>query len=121
MSELEEKINAILNNPGEMSKITQMARSLFGDKSEPERHTEKSETIGMDNMADMLDPRMISVIGKIMSGTGKQSTGQPLLEAMKPYLGEKRRSKMDKAMKIARMAKIAKIAFGEMGGEDIDI
>ena len=39
-----------------------------------------------------------------------------LLEAMKPYLSEKRRQKMDKALKIARLARIAGIAMGETEG-----
>ena len=36
---------------------------------------------------------------------------------MRPYLSEKRRSKMDKAMKIAKLASIASIA-AQFGGDD---
>ena len=38
-----------------------------------------------------------------------------LLEAMKPFLSERRREKMDKAMKLARLAGLAGIAAAEFG------
>ena len=38
---------------------------------------------------------------------------QALLEAMKPYLSEKRRGKLDRALRLARMAKLAGLALGE--------
>ena len=41
-----------------------------------------------------------------------------LLEAMKPYLAEKRRRKIDRAMKLARLASLAELAAGEMGEDD---
>ena len=41
-----------------------------------------------------------------------------LLDAMRPYLSDKRRSKMDRAMKLARLAEIAEKAASEFGGED---
>ena len=49
-----------------------------------------------------------------------RAQGVVLLEAMRPYLSEKRRSKMDKAMKIAWLAQIARLAMGEMGGDGGD-
>ena len=39
-----------------------------------------------------------------------------LLAAMKPYLSEKRQGKIDRAMKLARLARIAGLALGEAGG-----
>ena len=33
---------------------------------------------------------------------------------MRPYLSEKRRGKMDRAMKLAKLARIARLAIGEM-------
>ena len=35
---------------------------------------------------------------------------------MKPYLSEKRQGKIDRAMKLARLARIAGLALGEAGG-----
>ncbi len=56
----------------------------------------------------------------LRQGGAEKPQEQALLEAMRPYLSEKRRSKMDKAMKIARLAQIARLAMGEMGGDGGD-
>ena len=40
------------------------------------------------------------------------------LEAMKPYLAEKRRRKIDRAMKLARLASLAELAAEDLEGDD---
>ena len=47
---------------------------------------------------------------------GGSSDSQKLLEAMKPFLAEKRRAKLDRAIRIAKLASIAELAMGENGG-----
>ena len=58
--------------------------------------------------------RMLSAV----RGSGRDSASRHLLEAMKPYLAEKRRRKIDRAMKLARLASLAELAAGEMGEDD---
>jgi hypothetical protein len=53
---------------------------------------------------------------KMLNGTPSRSAG--LLEAIKPHLAEKRRTKIDRAMQLARMAKAAQIVFKKRGGGD---
>ena len=50
-------------------------------------------------------------------GSAQNSEQRALLEAMRPYLSEKRRHKMDKALQLARFARIARIAMKEMGDD----
>lgn len=50
-----------------------------------------------------------------MSRSSVRREERALLEAMKPFLSEKRRNKMDKAMKLARLAGLAGIAAAEFG------
>lgn len=57
------------------------------------------------------------LMGLLKTGASGDSERTALLNAMKPYLSEKRRTKMDKAMKLARIAKIAELAAGEFGGD----
>lgn len=117
MSELEDKINSLLSDPEQMEKITQMARSLMGGA--PQAETESRE----DDMPGGLgiDAASLQRLGRMLSrGAGQKPQERALLEAMKPYLSEKRRSKMDKAIKLARLAKIAQMAMGEMGGDGGD-
>lgn len=100
MSELEDSLNSILNDPDKMQSIASMARSLMGGDA-PE------STPDIDTGA----------LKKLMgSGSGNRDT--KLLEAMRPYLSDKRRSKMDRALKIARLASLAQLASGE-GDADV--
>lgn len=103
MSDFEDMLSGILNDPKQMEKISAVARSLMGEGDTAE--TEQT-----------VDSGMLEKLGGLMrSGDGKD---RRLLEAMRPYLSDKRRSKMDRAMKIARLAGIAEIAAKEFGGED---
>ena len=110
MNELEDKLNSLLNDPEQMERFAGFAKSVMGGISAPD----KSETPD-------IDMGMIKKIGSLMSGSGaKSSRDEKLLEAMKPYLSEKRRSKMDRAMKIAQLASIANAA-ALFGGDDDDV
>ncbi len=112
MSELEDMINSVLSDPAQMEMISGLAKSLMG--SGQSEH--KADSMSTPEPDLGFDPSVLSRIGSLMS-TGQQPSNdkKALLEAMKPYLSEKRRQKMDKALRIARLAKIAGIAMGEMG------
>lgn len=136
MSEFEDRINSLLNDPKQMDKIAALAKSLMGDEGgtpKPQNTADKAENSGFDPaMLDKLtgllkkdgledsglDPAMLGkLMGLLKKGTSGDSERTALLNAMKPYLSEKRRTKMDKAMKLARIAKIAELAAGEFGGD----
>ena len=112
MSELEDRINSVLSDPDQMEKIMGMAKSLMGGSEE------KSAPASNPFSELGIDPSSLGRISRLMSGA-QGGEKQALLEAMKPYLSEKRRTKMDKAMKIARLARIARFAMGEMGDGDV--
>lgn len=105
MSEFEDMLNSVLNDPEQMNKIMGLAQSLMGSE------TAEKPAAAVPDMA------MLTRIGDLVSRSddGKQA----IFEAMKPYLSEKRRGKMDKAMKLARIARIARIAMGEMGDGNV--
>ena len=65
-----------------------------------------------------IDPSMLKKISGMLSGKGGTGRDAKLLEAMRPFLSEKRRGKMDRAMKIARLAGIAELAAEKLGGDD---
>lgn len=106
MSDFEDKLNKLLNDPKEMERFAGFAKSLMGG-GEPEQEN-----------VPVPDAGMLKKISGLMSGEGRSSKDEKLLEAMKPYLSERRRSKMDRAMKIARLAGLAELAAGEFGGSD---
>lgn len=109
MSELEDMIGKILSDPGEMEKITQMASQLMGGGQKEEKSGPQMPDLGFD-------PAMFAGIGKLFS---KANSGEndktALLAAMAPYLKKERRDKLEKAMRISRLAKIAGMAMEEYG------
>ena len=109
MAELEDMLNQVLSDPEQMSKIAGLAQSLMGGMETSPPDTQNSTL--------PIDPNMLGKIQKLMGGSGeKSSSSEALLRAMQPYLSEKRRTKMDKALKLARMAKLAGFAMEEFGG-----
>lgn len=109
MNEFEDRLNALLNDPGEMERFASFAKSVMGgaEQSNP--------------ALPELDPGLMSKISGVLSGAdAKSSKDRKLLEAMRPYLSEKRRSKMDRAMKIAQLASIANAA-ALFGGDDDNV
>ncbi len=120
MSEFEDKLNSLLSDPDQFGKVAEMAKNLMdgglGEKlsgmfggDAPQDGAPKQEPAVPD--ADML-----AGLSRVISAANTGSDKTALLEAMKPYLAEKRRGKVDRAMKIARIARIAGAAFGENGG-----
>ena len=133
MSEFEDRINSVLNDPEQMDKIANLDKSLMGgeaQKADPGDggmmgklgELAKSLTGGGSYGRDGpdIDPAMLGKIGRLMkAGNAQNSNERALLEAMKPYLTEKRRQKMDRALQLAKLARIARIAMGEMGEGDV--
>ena len=115
MGELEDRINSVLGDPEQMERIMGMARSLMGGSDR------QQETAAENPFSSLgIDPALMGRLSRLMNAGGSQGgEKQALLEAMKPYLSEKRRTKMDKAMKIARFARLAGLAMGEMGDKDV--
>lgn len=108
MNEFEDKLNALLNDPGQMERFASFAKSVMGGSAPPDTAPEAPD----------IDMGMIKRVSALLSGAeAKSSKDKRLLEAMRPYLSEKRRGKMDRAMKIARLASIASIAAEELGGD----
>lgn len=126
MSELEDKLNKILSSPADMEKIMGIARSLSGSLGSQASSEDSAE--GAKAAPDLsaitsslkdIDPKifrlMTRLVGEYTSGKNDKAA---LLNAIKPYLKEDRRAKVDKAAEIAKLAKLAKVALAEFtGGE----
>ena len=117
MSEFEDRLNSILNDPEQMDKIASMAKSLMGGGADSAPQQTPPPDSGASSLLEGLDPGMIQRVLQRMSGMNQgPDENTALLEAMKPFLKEKRRAKMDRALKLAKMAKMAQFAFGDLGG-----
>ena len=96
MGEMEDKLSAILNDPATMGKIMAMAQSL-GSQETPEPHP----------MGSMPDMAMLQQLSGLASQSRIDSREQALLSALGAYLHRERIEKLEKAMRSARLAKVA--------------
>ena len=105
MSEMEDKLGAILANPQIMQQIMSMAQSL-GQQFPSPPPMQDAPTQVTPSVPD-IDPAMI---GKIMSFAGKtniDNNQKSLLCALQPYLSQNRLQKLEKAMRAAKLADAA--------------
>ena len=108
MAEMEEKLNAILNNPQMMQHILSMAQSL-GQTSKSNQSPEDPPS----------PPDFDPMILKSLSSIAGQNTIDPqqraLLKALSPYVHKNRIVKLERAMRAAKIAKLAS-GFLNAGG-----
>lgn len=98
MDEWQDSLNSILSDPEQMEKIAGLAKSLMGSSGEtPAAPPEK---------------------GALLSSVSQnESREEALLRAMQPYLSQRRRGKLERAMKLARVARLAGMS-GLLGSGD---
>ena len=107
-----ELLNSLLEMLGENpeEKISAALQSLgAGEKESSEQVIEEksrqaSEAEAFDELSTLLK------IGNLMSDVGGEDARTSLLKALKPFLSEEKRPKIDRAMKMLRLAKIAEAA-----------
>ena len=114
MDDLQSKISAIFSSPESMEQIRSLAQSLAGssDMQNPSSSTEHHE-----DALPLIDPRIMQLMTKAMSEFSKPSEASALLGALRPYLSPERMSKVDNAINIAKIAKIARTIIPEFGGD----
>ena len=123
MDEFGDRLNQILSDPQMMSRISGFAESLFGGENEGDERGERAprrRPDGGDAEGMGFDPALLSRIAALMRRQGDKREERALLEAMRPYLSERRREKRDRAIRLARLASIAELALGELGKEGAD-
>lgn len=108
MSEMEEKLNALLSNPQLIQQIASMAQAM-GSQA-PQQPPEQTQPA-----MPALDPRLLQTVAQTMGQTGIDNNQKSLLHALSPYLSTNRVQKLERAMQAARLAGAAS-AFLNAGG-----
>lgn len=110
MSDFENKLNGILNNPAEMQKIMALAQNFMGgsaDTAVPPTGAAPPAAGAADvgSLLGGVDPAMMAKLAKGLSaGTGTAA----LLQAMTPHLKMERQGQLKRAITVAQMLKAAK-------------
>lgn len=109
MGDMEDKLNTILSNPAMMQQIMALAQSMGQDE-------QKNTNLPLPDSAQEIDLGMIQRLSGLAQSTGVDKNQQVLLNALCPYLSRDRIGKLEKAM---RAAKMAKLATGIMGNRSL--
>ena len=122
MSELDEKLNALLADPSKMAQVMQLAQHLSGSLgttalaapsppiSPPSQQSTPSPFEGVD-LASLL--RFLPLIQEL--NHPNQQAAQ-LLGALRPFLKPEKQDKIQRAVQLAHLIHIGKKALTEMGG-----
>ena len=123
MSELEEKLNALLSDPNSMAQIMQMAQQLSGamgeQKAAPPPPTPPP---GPDLGAALggLDPKLLGKLLPLAGELGTEnSAALQLLQALRPFLKDGKQDKLERAARLARLITIGKRFLKEGGGRPV--
>lgn len=114
MADLEETLQRVLSNPEEMEKIMGMAAQLLGGDGQGETASESAPEAAPGPGPMGLLKGLLSPSPSDGNGNGDKTA---LLNALAPYLREDRRKKLQKAMRLARAARVAGVVLNEFGGE----
>ena len=102
MEDMQSQMNAILQNPEMMQKISALAQSLGG--SSPDAPKPPEQAVG--GFPD-IDMGMLQKLSGFAKQSGIDPNQQNLLQALGPYLKGDRIHRLEKAMRAAKMARLA--------------
>ena len=105
MDQMEDKLGAILGNPQLMQQIMSMAQSLGQSSPQPEPGPELPG----------FDPAMLAKLGSLAGQGTVDSNQRALLNALHPYLSSRKLNKLERAMRAAKMARMASSFLGQGG------
>ena len=107
MEGMEEKLGAILGNPQMMQQIMALAQSMGSQSPPPEPPPRQ----------DGPDPAMIQKMMTAVQSSGVDAHQRALLTALDPYLTRDRISRLERAMRAAKLAGMATAFLG--GGSHV--
>lgn len=113
MDDLDNKLNSILGNSELMKQIMELAGQI-GEPTEKQETAEKQTTVS-SNTGPIMDSNALRNISALLSKTGTDKNQQALLSAMRPYIGEFKMQKLEKAMQAAKMAQLASFYLNNGG------
>ncbi len=111
MSEMEERLNALLSNPQLMQQIASMAQSMGGNT----QNQAEEESKPPSTPVTAFDPKLLQTIAQTAGKSGVDNNQKALLHALGPYLSSCRVHKLERAMQAAKLAGAAS-SFLNAGG-----
>ena len=111
MEEMQSQMNAILGNPEMMQKIMAMAQSLSQSENNNRDVSRPSLEPGNGALPE-IDLSMLQRLSGLAGQSNIDNNQRTLLKALAPYLKPDRLTKLEKAMRAAKLANIASSFLG---------
>lgn len=115
MNELEDKLNALLSDPDGMAQVMELAQKLSGkhdgDDAPPEQTPHGGELSSLlDALGGGLDGETLRRLLPVVQQATRRESGEAaaLLYALRPFLREERREKVERAVQLARLLSLGK-------------
>lgn len=121
MDDMNEKLNALLSDPGSMAQVMQLAQQLSGSMGTPDGGSAPepppAAPAQVSPALPALDPQTIArYLPLLQELTRDTSQTTQLLYALRPFLKEGKQDKVARAAKLARLITIGKRFLTEGGG-----
>ena len=116
MSELEEKLNALLSDPNSMAQVMQMAQQLSGAMGEQKAAPPPPAPPPGPDLGG-LDPKLLGKLLPLAGELGTEnSAALQLLQALRPFLKEEKQGKIERAARLARLIHVGKKLLADWEG-----
>lgn len=114
MDDMEQKLNSILGNPEMMAQLMSMAQTL--GQSQGESAPPKSAPVPKTpSLPAGMDLNMLQKVAGLAQQSNIDQNQQALLKALSHYLSKDRLTKLEKAMRAAKIAGLASTVLGNSG------
>ena len=111
MSELEDRISSVLNDPEQLARISAMAQKLMGGEASG------GEKASASPLPDGAGLPGLDLGALLKGGLGAKSRQLQALEALAPCLDETRRQKLRRAIGAARVFGLLRSSLASEGGD----
>ena len=112
MDDMQDQMNAILSDPDMMQKIMSMAQSL--SQPAPPPSPENPPGAPTEPLPE-IDIGMVQKLSGLAGQSNIDKDQRSLLKALGPYLSRERITKLEKAMRAAKMASMASVLLNQSG------
>jgi len=114
MDDLSSVLSSIMENPEALEQLKNTASMLFGgmdnnEGSEQEQNAPASKPSGFSNDFKKAEGDILPLIAKIaplLSSYGKEDESTRLLNALRPFLGDERKRRLDEGMKMLHIMRL---------------
>lgn len=118
MDDLSQKIGEILSDPSMMEQIKSFGSMLGMDQQKPQQAQVQQSIQPQTNPLMNMSPDMMNMIMRfapLMSSMNEENDSTRLLNALRPFLSEKRRSRIDGSIRLLSFMKMIPLLKGMMG------